>query len=175
MSPTVLPAAPRDDGKIKGRHVLMAIVAFFATIFAVNGVLVYEAISTHTGLVSQEPYRKGLHYNSRIEADARQRELGWQDTVQIEPNGDITVRMLDSLGGPVGDLQLVGYVGRPSTTHHDIKFALTETQPGHYSANVGALEGGAWMIVLDARRSVGGTEATGEPSYRLKRRLWLKP
>ena len=32
-------------------------------VFLVNGAMIYEAISTHTGLVANEPYRKGLAYN----------------------------------------------------------------------------------------------------------------
>ena len=179
MSPTVLPAAKRESG-LKGRHVLGAMVAFFGTIFAVNGVLLYKAIATHSGLVAQEPYRKGLHYNDRIAADERQRALGWEDAVTLMPGGKVVVKMTDLGGGPVTQLTLSGFIGRPSTTQHDLRVALSETAPGQYSAEMGALETGAWLLSLEARRADAGTamagrDALGEPVYRLKRRLWLKP
>ena len=47
--------------------------------------MIYQAMSTHTGLVANEPYRKGLHYNDRIDADARQARLGWVDTLDVTP------------------------------------------------------------------------------------------
>ena len=39
---------------------LWAFLAFFGTVFAVNGAMIYAAVSTYTGLVANEPYRKGL-------------------------------------------------------------------------------------------------------------------
>jgi nitrogen fixation protein FixH len=156
--------------------VLAGMVAFFGTIFAVNGVLLYKALSTHSGIVSQEPYRKGLHYNDRVDADERQRALGWREDIALDTNGQVGVKLANSTGGAVTDLSITGYLGRPSTTKHDIKVALKEVEPGQYSAGVGALEGGAWLLALEARPTVDGREAAAaEPIYRLKRRLWLKP
>ena len=175
MSPTVLPVAKQEPG-LGGRHVLGGFVAFFATIFAVNGVLLYTALSTHSGLVSQEPYRKGLHYNDRVEADERQQALGWREAVTLDPKGRVAVELTNSIGGAVTDLSITGYLGRPSTTKHDLKVALKEIAPGQYAADVGALETGAWLLALEARPTTAGREApAAEPIYRMKRRLWLKP
>lgn len=184
MSPTVLPAARPESG-LKGQHVLIGMVLFFGTIFAVNGVLLYKAIATHSGIVAQEPYRKGLQYNTRVAADERQRALGWDDAVTLEAGGKITVKMTDQIGGPITQLSLAGFIGRPSTTQHDIRVALAETAPGQYTANLIGVDAGAWLLSLEARRAdpvqagpvqAGvGREATAEPVYRLKRRLWLKP
>ncbi len=61
---------PRQvDGALTGRHVLLIFLAFFGSIFAVNGWFLYSALSTHTGVVAVEPYRKGLAYNERIARD----------------------------------------------------------------------------------------------------------
>ena len=72
MSPTVLPTAPRQQQGLRGRHVLWVFLGFFATVFVVNGAMIYSAVSTYSGLVANEPYRKGLHYNERIAAAERQ-------------------------------------------------------------------------------------------------------
>ena len=65
-------AVKTERGTIQGWHVLVGMIVFFGIIFAVNGVFLVSALNTHTGIVSQQPYRKGLDYNARIAADARQ-------------------------------------------------------------------------------------------------------
>jgi|LNFM01.1.fsa_nt_gb nitrogen fixation protein FixH len=185
MSPTVLPA-PKLPGAespgvgpqpgLRGHHVLAGFIVFFGTIFAVNGVLLYKALSTHSGIVAQEPYRKGLHYNERVDADERQRALGWREDIALDAKGQVGVTLTNSTGGAVTDLSITGYLGRPSTTKHDLEVKLKEIRPGQYSADVGALETGAWLLALEARPTLDGrAAATSEPIYRLKRRLWLKP
>src|SRR5262249_34112510 len=93
MSPTTL-IARRPRG-MQGRHVLVAFLAFFGTVFAVNGTLIYEAVSTHTGLVANEPYRKGLAYNARIGADERQARLGWTETLEVGRDGHVTFALAE--------------------------------------------------------------------------------
>ena len=68
------------DGTLQGRHVLMILATFFGVVFAVNGIFLVAAIWTHAGIVANEPYRKGLAYNSRVAAQMRQTDLGWSDT-----------------------------------------------------------------------------------------------
>lgn len=175
MSPTTLPTVQRREG-LAGRHVLAGMVGFFAIVFAVNGVLLYKALATHSGLVAQEPYRKGLNYNDRVVADERQRALGWTDEVVLDGTGVVTMTVSDALGRPVTGLDVSGYLGRPSTTQHDRQLRLSETAPGRYTAAAGGAEAGAWLLALEARVASGPDgAATGEPVYRLKRRLWLKP
>ncbi len=176
MSPTVLPIARRPSG-LTGRHVLVSVVLFFATVFAVNGVMLYKALSTHSGLVAQEPYRKGLHYNERIAADERQRDLGWRETISLEASGRIDVALMDAAGKPVTGLALTSVVGRPSEGRHDRRVPLTEREPGRYVGDAGLLDAGTWLLAVEARPVLAPTAdaALREPIYRAKRRLWLKP
>jgi nitrogen fixation protein FixH len=167
MSPTTL-IARRPQG-LQGWHVLAGFLAFFGTIFAVNGALIYEAISTHTGLVANEPYRKGLAYNERIAADERQTRLGWAETVAVDRNGHVTLDLAERDGRAVRGLKIEGLLGRPATNRYDIKLALAETAPGRYEAQAAAVGEGSWLITLEARMDAGA-----EPIYRSRRRLWLK-
>ena len=64
---------PSRADNLNGRHVLIGLLLFFGTIFAVNGYFMFVALSTYTGVVADEPYRKGLAYNARIAADERTR------------------------------------------------------------------------------------------------------
>ncbi|HWB44583.1 MAG TPA: FixH family protein [Hyphomicrobiaceae bacterium] len=168
MSPTTLPAMPRARG-LRGHHVLGGLLAFFGIVLAVNGAMMYSAISTHTGLVANEPYRKGLHYNDRIAADQRQMRLAWRETLEVRPDGRIRLDLAEADGRPVPALRIDAVLGRPSTNRYDIALTLVETQPGHYESVAGPLADGNWIFSFGAR--VG---AQAEPVYRARRRLWLK-
>lgn len=161
----------KTDGGLTGRHVLLGLVGFFGVIFAVNGVFLYSALKTNTGIVANEPYRKGLAYNQRIAADERQKALGWQDESNITSDGRVTVVVRGSDGKPVSGLKLEAALGRPSTTAGERKLKLAELDPGTYGAVSTAIEPGTWLFALEARRA----DNSEEPDYRARRRLWLKP
>jgi nitrogen fixation protein FixH len=162
--------ATSSAGQIDGRHVLAGFLVFFACVFAVNGYFIVRAVSTHTGVVSQEPYRKGLAYNDRIAADARQTVLGWRETLALTSDGRVVLSLADREDKPVLGLRINASVGRPSTITHDRTVALTEAADGQYTADIGSLDGGNWLVNIDAWR-IGERE----PAFRLRRRLWLKP
>ena len=170
MSPTVLPGARREQG-LRGRHVLGVFLAFFAAVFVVNGAMIYSALSTHTGLVANEPYRKGLHYNERIAADERQARLGWTDKIDVGRDGRLRAVLADGGGRPVVGLKVEAVLGRPATNRHDVGLTLAETAPGRYEAQTAPLAEGAWLLALEARTASNAED----PVYRSRRRLWLKP
>lgn len=170
MSPTVPPAARRVQG-LRGSHVLGMFLAFFAAVFVVNGGMIYSALTTHTGLVANEPYRKGLHYNERIEADARQARLGWSDTIEIGRDGSVGVVLADAGGRPVSGLRVAAVLGRPSTNRLDVRLTLAEAAPGRYEAQTAPIAEGAWLVALEARADAKAED----PIYRARRRLWIKP
>lgn len=158
-----------SPARLTGRHVLAILVAFFGVVFAVNGVFLTLALSTHTGLVANEPYVKGLHYNDRIAAEVAQEQLGWiVDVGQLSSEGRISVSVT-SAAGPVRGLKAVAALGRPSTANDDRKLVLGEGAPGTYGATTAKLAAGAWLLDVELRRD------PGSDVYRLRRRLWLKP
>lgn len=159
---------------ITGRQVLLGMVAFFGVVFGVNAVFLYSALSTHTGVVANEPYRKGLHYNERIEADRQQSERGWQGEVALDATGEtVAVTLLDRNGRPLSGLGVNARIGRPSTSDLDIRLDMKETAPGHYGARLAKLEAGSWLIDVEARE----LHSKGEDAlvWRSRKRLWLKP
>jgi nitrogen fixation protein FixH len=169
MSPTILPTSGASGG-LRGGHVALIFFSFFAVIFVVNGAMMYSAITTYTGIVSNEPYRKGLHYNERIAEDERQAKLGWSDDVTIARDGRIVVALAADQTGPVTGMKVAAQIGRPSTNRFDSRLDLSETGPGRYEAQTGALDAGAWIVALEVRTD--GNAA--DPVYRMRRRLWLK-
>ena len=59
-------------------------------VVAVNGVLVYFALGTWSGLVVERPYERGVQYNRVLEAVARQEALGWQFEIALQDAADTT-------------------------------------------------------------------------------------
>ena len=129
MSVEALRTTRKPPG-LNGRHVLGVFLTFFAAVFVANGAMIYSALSTHTGLVANEPYRKGLHYNERIAADARQGRLGWVEDVGLSIDGRVSLALAESDGRPVRGLRIEGVLGRPSTNRHDVRLALAEKGSG---------------------------------------------
>ena len=173
MSPTVLPTIEHQP-VLKGTHVLATLVAFFGTVFAVNGVLVFEALKTHSGVVAQEPYRKGLAYNDRIAADELQKALGWKANIAFSATNQVVLTLLDNTGKALIGLKITGSLGRSATERLDAKLSFIETTPGVYEASTAIKDAGDWLITIEARNAAV-TGVPSEPIYRLRRKLWRKP
>jgi nitrogen fixation protein FixH len=151
--------------------VLICTVAFFSAVLAVNTAMVYSAISTYSGVVSAEPYRKGLHYNDRVHADDAQRLLGWGDQITIDGNGHIRFEIItrdDRVRVHALDVRVV--VGRPTTNRYDRMLALEDSANG-YVGRLKPLPPGAWIAAIEARLSPSDLE----PVYRARKRIWIAP
>jgi len=156
--------------RLTGRHVLAAMLAFLAVVLAVNAAMIYAALSTYSGVVAAEPYRKGLHYNDRILADERQRLRNWQAALSIEPDGRITLAITGSDAAPIGHLSIDVAIGRPSTDREDVKLRLV-ADAGGYRGQMAPLPPGAWIVAVEARSA----SAAGEPIFRARKRFWMAP
>lgn len=154
---------------ITGRHVLAGLIAFFGVILLVNGIFLYNALSTYTGVVSEEPYRKGLSYNERIQAEKQQKTLGWSSQLALVGQGDgVKLDLADKNGNPVSGLAITGRIGRPATAAMDIALVLSENEPGRYEARFDPLAEGTWQIDVEAKKLTGEGD---EVVWRARKRL----
>lgn len=157
---------------LTGRHVLTIFCAFFAVVFAVNAYFVFVALSTHSGVVANEPYRKGLKYNERIEASDRQAKLGWSEQLTFSSDHTrLVASLLDRTGEPVRGLTLSAVLGRPATIREDQTLRFEETAPGRYEAIISIADEGTFVAsfeAVDPRRQEDGIV------FRGRQRLWLK-
>ncbi len=158
---------------VTGRHVLMMMVAFFGVIFAVQAAFITVAVYTHSGVVSKQPYRKGLKYGERIDMYDRQQKLGWQETLTTsKDNRTLTVVLIDQYKKPVLGLKLVGKIGRPVTMSQDKPLTFKSIGEGSYTTQLPyeKLEG-AYIVDLQAAHPTPDAEII----WRSRKRLWLKP
>jgi nitrogen fixation protein FixH len=167
-SPLVIGQSP-----LSGRRVLAIFLAFFGIIFAVNGVFLYWAVSTYSGVVTAGSYRQGLYYNERIAAADRQELLGWSDELQAVPlEGSLMLKLTDRAGNPVSGLNISGTIGRAATIRYDERLQGVEVVPGTYRIAVGPLDAGSWIVDLQAAAQSNKADVA---VFRLRRRLWLNP
>ena len=156
--------------RITGRHVLLGLFGFFGVMFAVNGVMVYFALTTFSGLETRDAYRSGLDYNSTIAKAEDQRRRGWKTTIDLAETRDaIDLTILDRHGSAVRALALVGRIGRPASEIHDRDLAFREVAPGRYRAAFAALGDGQWDLRVHTETTAGSDD-----SLRLGSRLWVK-
>lgn len=155
-----------------GRHVLAAMVAFFAVIILADATMIYTALSTFGGVDNANAYREGLAYNKRIAADARQAALGWESRIELSgAPARLTVSLTDSSGAAVAGRTVVASVGRPATNRFDNVLTLAEIAPGVYEAVIEKAGEGTW--IADIRAYADGDKANAV--FQVRRRLWVAP
>jgi len=160
-----------DAGKasLTGRTVLLIVLLFFGTIGGVNAALVYYALSTFRGEVSDHPYEDGLAYNKAIAAARAQEARNWRVDVKLLPQGDgkyVEITARDIQGAMIQGLEMSGNFAAPADIALDRRVSMTEQRPGVYSARV-PVPGGRWDLEISARRG-------GETVFRSKSRIVLE-
>ena len=155
--------------EIRGRHVLIGLIAFFGLVFLANGVFVYYALTTFGGGEKGSPYRSGLRYNETLAEAARAAERGFEGRVSYDPKTTILALALrDRNGEPVSGLHLAATVGRPTTDREDLSATFREIRGGDYVAEL-TLAPGQWVVELRSNE----LSREGDATYRLKQRVFV--
>lgn len=136
---------PRKNDK----YIPYYFVVVFMVIFAVNGYMVYEAISTHTGVVESNTYKKGLAYNDVIAAKNAQDKLGWSSSLNFDGQ-IITVSLLDANSNVIKGADIDVYFSRPTQAGYDFKAKLISDANGKYSSKIDFPFNGLWDARLSA-------------------------
>lgn len=161
---------PRKS-RFRGGHMLAALVAFFGTIIAIDGYMVFKAVSTFGGIETEDAYRKGVAYNESLTKDAEQAKLGWRDDIKVLGSPQRLHVALQRGGDAITGKRVVAIVGRPATNRYDLTIPLAEIAPGLYEAALPAIGDGTWIVDLSAYDSSSSTE----PVYQARRRTWIAP
>jgi nitrogen fixation protein FixH len=150
------------------RFLPWSFVLFFVVIVAVNGVMMWIAIDTFTGLEADKSYLRGLGYNRALEAERAQEARGWTvDTAVTESGGrhvDIVLTASDATGRAIGNGTVDIELRRPTQSALDRKFELRETGIGRYTGGIELPAAGVWdlrfrfargdEVWLDSRRVI---------------------
>ncbi len=152
-----------------GWTVLFTLLGFFGVVFAVNGAMMYEALSTLSGTDTDSAYQAGLMYEQAVAMAKAQDARHWRVDAKLTPSPagerlDVSAR--DATGQPLAGMDASAVFERPTDRRLDRSVVLVEDAAGrfHGDADVAA---GQWDIVIELTRH-------GEQLFRSKNRVILK-
>ena len=151
---------PKNERKkncheLTGGKVLLWLAAFFAIVFAANGVLVQAAISTFGGVETLSSYKAGLQFKQELGLVERQDALHWQvsGTLTRDSAGvavlDLTAR--DAQGGPLAGLTAEARLAHPADDRLDRVIAVRNVAAGVFHGAAEA-QPGQWELIVELYR-----------------------
>jgi nitrogen fixation protein FixH len=148
----------------------MIFLGGFLLVVLVNGVMIWLAVDTFTGIATERHYEKGLAYNQALEAAEAQAALGWRAETGFESSGPgagrLQLMLRDSVRRAVAGARVTALFQRPSSPEADRTAALAEIAPGRYAASIDLGAPGNWAVRLEAH--LGGAR------YQVSRRLTVE-
>ncbi len=154
---------------ITGRTVLFGLLAFFGVVFAVNGVLIFLAIDTWSGLTTERPFEAGRDHDRVLAQAEAQAALGWRSRVALAPKSEtIEVTLTGPDGAPLGGLEVALALRRPARGDLDQRLSLSETAAGRYRGKVALALPGRWYAEIRARDAAG-------TRYRMEHEIMAEP
>lgn len=126
-------AKARPTG-IRGVHVAMMMVAFFAVIIALDALFITFAIQSHPGEKVKNSYVLGLEYNKELAKQAKQRMLGWElDAGLVDDEATFLVRLADAAGAPIQRMEVAVRMHVAGVRKDLEPVWLAERAPGEYT------------------------------------------
>jgi nitrogen fixation protein FixH len=142
---------------LTGRAVLVSLLAFFAVVIGVNGVMMALAIGTMPGLESEKPFQVGVTYNAEIETARAQAARRWTMASHVgrDALGRAIVRVeaRNAEGESVGGLTVTVRLMRPTDNRADRAIGLSEHGAGTYLGEAADVAQGVWDVELEAARA----------------------
>ncbi len=158
------------DARLTGRHVLAALLLFFAVVGTVNAVMVRYALLTFRGEVQDNPYEAGLAFNQEIDAARAQAARNWrvEGVVRrmVGGHAELDLSAEDARGEPIPGLTIAGSLAAPADKRLDRAFAFEEARPGSFIGTVEA-PAGQWDLSIELSRN-------GERLFRSVNRITLR-
>ena len=131
--------------KLSNRIIPWYFVAFFLFIAVVDGIFVYVAISTHTGVITEKAYEKGLDYNTVLEHARTQPKVN--DSLKVS-DGFIEWRLIDKQNVPITNAIVSVSFIRPTQAGYDFEINLEHAANGVYKGHPEFPLKGLWTANL---------------------------
>lgn len=139
---------------LRGRTVLIALLAFFSVIVGMNILMATFALGTFDGQVDSNAYRSGLKFNDRIEAARSQAATGWAASINVNHSMQIIeVRLTMAQSAALTNVSLDGQLWRQSVQGMDFALVFVEVESGRYAADIPKDAFGRFELRLSAARA----------------------
>ncbi|MEX0298045.1 MAG: FixH family protein [Kordiimonas sp.] len=134
-----------DVVKKSDRFIPWYFVAFFVGLAIWDGIFVYVATTTHTGVVTDKSYDRGINYNETIAAAEAQSALGWAGEIEFK-NGQLASLLTDANGRAIVGARVDAHFFRPTQAGGDFTINLTEVSDGRYVSSALSAAPGQWEV-----------------------------
>ena len=119
--------------RLTGRHVLLAMLAFFGTVVAVNVTMAMFAAGSWSGLVVPNSYVASQDFNDRLAKADAQAARGWTHALALE-EGMLVLSLSEADGTPLRLAEARIVLGRPASEAEDRVLSLEALGNGRYAA-----------------------------------------
>ncbi|MBT3456800.1 MAG: FixH family protein [Thiotrichales bacterium] len=120
-----------NKASLRDRIIPLYFVAFFVVIAIFDGIFVYLATSTHSGVVTENAYQKGLNYNQYIDAYNLQEIEGWIGHIEFT-GSSLIFQLNDKQGKPIETAEVVANISRSTKSGLDFVVLLVHMTNGRY-------------------------------------------
>lgn len=150
---------PRRMGRQPGWYIPWIFVAGFAVVIAVNLVMVHYAVSSWTGVQTEQHFMKGIKYNEDLAGARAQAERGWKVETEFtgtEPQkGLVALTLHDKYGNLLKDAKVKVTFIRPTSEGHDVALDLPYLGEGRFGAPVALPMPGQWDLRVEIQHATG--------------------
>ncbi len=148
-NPALTPAK-KPKKPFTGWHMLAIFVAFYGVIIAVNFYMASLARSTFGGVVVENSYVAGQHYNDWLKQADAQAALGWEETITLDDTRHVLVR-LSKDGAPLSGLAATGEASHPLGRRPAVTLDFVTYEAGVVRSKQ-AIPAGRWQVMLSVRQ-----------------------
>lgn len=155
--------------ELSGRTVLFSLIAFFAVVAGVNGIMITAAIKTFGGVETESSYKAGLAFAREIAAADAQEARHWRVRANVVRSGDtarVEVTARDAGDQPLRDVTALVRLAHPTDRRLDQTVEMTADGAGRFQG-AAAFVAGQWDLIIDL-------ESGGERMFRSRNRVILR-
>lgn len=134
-----------------GRRILFWFIGFFLVIFLSNGIMTYFALKTWPGLVTENPYEKGLNYNQEIKNAEDQQMSNWQIEITDKPTQKTEGRFEINITRPEDSLppaRVTATFIRAVKDGFDQEVTLSQMGNSLYASPINLPLSGQWNVLI---------------------------
>lgn len=152
---------PETGFRLTGPRVLAILLAVFGFIFAVNGFMVYAALTSTSDTVVESSYRAGQHFNQEIAAARAQAERAWtvaaETTRRPDGRARIDLSAVDRDARPVAGVRFRATLRSPFGQAHDrvVELAPVAGADGRFEGETTGVGEGRWTLLIEGEGAEG--------------------